>query len=152
MGPCITLACGHGGTLGLCALEAQTSQLTYGKDLETREKPSNQMQREIVCLTAGIHELHIKEGFIARHLTCPFPTDKGTAWELKYLSKSLGFSLSRMITSSFTRDSYGCTWYGFGIIEFKGEFAETLIKHLKTNLRSDHSLIFEVFPIEACHY
>lgn len=57
-----------------------------------------------------------------------------------------------MIVFAFTRDSYGCIRYGLGIIEFKDEFAETLIKHLKTNLRLDHSLIFEVFPIEACYY
>lgn len=31
--------------------------LTYGKDLETREKPRNQMWREIMWLTAGIHEV-----------------------------------------------------------------------------------------------
>lgn len=68
--------------------EAQDSWLTYGKDLGTREKPRNQMWGEIMWPTAGIHELHIKEGLIARNVNCPFPKkDKLIAGGLKWLPK-----------------------------------------------------------------
>lgn len=47
-GLCITLARRHGEALDLCALEARGSRLTYGKDLEMREKPRNEY-REKLC-------------------------------------------------------------------------------------------------------
>lgn len=59
------------------------------------------MQREIMCLTAGIHELHIKEEQIARSLVYPFPKDKLIARGLKCFSNSLGFCLCGMIMLAF---------------------------------------------------
>lgn len=77
--------------------------------------------------TAGIHELHIKEGLIERNVNRPFPKkDKLIAGGPKCLPKgSRGFFLSRMLMFAFIRDSYGCIWYEFRIIEFKDELGET---------------------------
>lgn len=46
---------------------------------------------------------------------------------------------------AFIRDSYGCIWYEFRIIEFKDEFGETnkLIRENKSAVRPHPSLTFK---------
>lgn len=58
--PHITLALGQRAALSLLSsapTQPWAPRQAYGKNLETREKPRNLMWREIMWLTAGIHEV-----------------------------------------------------------------------------------------------